>query len=121
MVYLAVLMQSYAFSGKEKDVDFLLLKAKPRARARPCELYDGDGASGWISWRYDIFFEDGMWMTPHGDISAANYKLMMSEEAYGCIIQCFSADENANTVPPLQFGLQWRGPFLPLFGPIQWW
>jgi hypothetical protein len=39
-------MQSYAFSGKEKDVDFLLLKAKPLARAKPCELYDGDEASG---------------------------------------------------------------------------
>jgi hypothetical protein len=80
IVYLAVLMQSYAFSGKEKDVDFLLLKAKSLARAKPCSLCDGDEDSGWISWRYDIFFEDGMWMTPHGDISTENYKLM-SEEA----------------------------------------
>jgi hypothetical protein len=94
IVYLTVLMQSYAFSGKEKDVDFLLLKAKSKARAKPCELYDGDEASGWISWRYDHFFDDGMWMTPHSDMSAENYKLM-SEEAYDCIIQCFSADENA--------------------------
>jgi hypothetical protein len=41
IVYLTVLMQSYAFSGKEKDVDLLLLKAKSRARAKPCDLYDG--------------------------------------------------------------------------------
>jgi hypothetical protein len=27
----------------------------------------------------------------------------------------------AGTVPPLQFRLQRWGPFLPLFGPIQWW
>ena len=87
-------MQSYAFSGKEKDVDFLLLKAKSKARAKPCELYDGDEASGWIAWRYEYFFEDGLWMTPRDDMSAENYKLM-SEEAYDCIIQCFSADENA--------------------------
>jgi hypothetical protein len=94
MTYLAVLMQSYVFSGKEKDVDFLLLKAKSLARAKTCSLYDGDEASGWISWRYDQFFEDGMWMTPHSDVSAANYK-QMSEEVYDCIIQCFAADENA--------------------------
>jgi hypothetical protein len=56
IAYLAVLMQSYAFSGKEKDVDFLLLKAKSLARAKPCSLCDGDEASGWISWRYDNFF-----------------------------------------------------------------
>jgi hypothetical protein len=96
-LYLAVLMQSYAFSGKEKDVDSLLLKAKSLARAKPCPLYDGDEASGRISWRYEYFFEDGLWMTPRGDMSTENYKLM-SEEAYGCIaciIQCFSADENA--------------------------
>jgi hypothetical protein len=33
-------------------------------------------------------------MTPHSDMSAANYK-QMSEEAYDCIIQLFSAGENA--------------------------
>jgi hypothetical protein len=62
IVYLAVLMQpSYVFSGKKEDVDFrLLLKAKSLARAKQCFLYDGDEASGWISWRYDQFFEDGM-------------------------------------------------------------
>jgi hypothetical protein len=32
IVYLAVLMQSYTFSGKEKDVDFLLLKANEYSR-----------------------------------------------------------------------------------------
>jgi hypothetical protein len=94
MIYLAVLMQSHVLSGKERDVDFLLLKAKSLARAKSCSLCDGDEASGWISWRYDQFFEDGMWMTPHGDMSAANYK-QMSEEAYDCIMQCFAADENA--------------------------
>jgi hypothetical protein len=56
IAHLAVLVQSsYVFSGKEKDVDFLLLKAKPLARAKQCSLCDGDGASGWISWRYDQF------------------------------------------------------------------
>jgi hypothetical protein len=31
IVYLAALMQSYDFSGKEEDVDLLLLKAKSLA------------------------------------------------------------------------------------------
>ena len=88
MVYLAVLMQSsYVFSGEEKkDVGFLLLKAKSLARAQHCSLYDGDEASGWISWRCDQFFADGMWMVHHSDMSAANYK-QMSEGAYDCIMQ----------------------------------
>ena len=70
IVYLTVLMQSYAFSGKEKDVDFLLLKAKSLARAKPCSLYDGDEASGWISWRYDIFFEEGEDETRAGSLDS---------------------------------------------------
>jgi hypothetical protein len=56
-------MQSYVLSGKEKDVDFLLLKAKSLARGKYCDLYDGDGNSGWITRRYEQFFEDGMWQS----------------------------------------------------------
>jgi hypothetical protein len=93
-------MQSYVFSGKEEDVDFLLLKAKSLARAKTCSLSDGSEASGWISWRYDQFFEDGMWMTDSIYIVIclrANYKpnRCMSEEAYDCIIHSFSANETA--------------------------
>jgi hypothetical protein len=94
LIYLTVLMQSYVFSGKEKDVDFLLLKAKSLARAKRCLLCDGDENNGWISCRYEQFFEDGMWMVSRSDISADNHR-QMSEGAYDCIVQCFGADENA--------------------------
>jgi hypothetical protein len=93
IIYLAVLMQSHVFSGGRRRMsDPLLLKAKPVARGKHCALYDGDmgmkkaveellGVIGLlITWRYEHFFEDGMWLIRPGDISVDNYK-QMSEGA----------------------------------------
>ena len=82
---------SYVFSGKEEDVDLLLLKAESVARSRWRYLTETDEEGEDISWwEYYEFFNGGLWRERTPICTPANYKAM-SEEAYDCIVSCLGS------------------------------
>ena len=82
---------SYVFSGKDEDLDLLLLKAESLARARWCYLTESDEEGADIyCWKFEEFFNDGLWRERTPICTPANYKAM-SEGAYDCIVPCLGS------------------------------
>jgi hypothetical protein len=104
IAFLWVVQGSYVFSGKNGDVDLLLLKSESLARGRWCYLteVDGDGA-GVYWWEFEMFFYRGMWQEKSGAISDSNWKAV-ANGANGCVVSCLgsasaSAAKNLKGVP----------------------
>jgi hypothetical protein len=84
-----VMQDSYVFSGKEEDLDLLLLKAESEARRRWCYLTELDEEGAAIRWwEFEEFFSGGMWRERTDAISHANWKAMSAEAYYDCIVSC---------------------------------
>jgi hypothetical protein len=78
-------------SGKDEDLDLLLLKAESLARARWCYLTESDeGGADIYWWKFEELFNDGLWRERTERISPANWKAM-SAEAYDCIVSCLGS------------------------------
>jgi hypothetical protein len=90
-LFMLVMQGSYVFSGKEDEMDLLLLKAESLARARWCYLTETDEEGADIYWwKFEEFFNDGLWRERTQICTPANYKAM-SEEAYDCIVSCLGS------------------------------
>jgi hypothetical protein len=77
---------SYVLSGKDEDLDLLLLKAESLARARYCYLTEsGEEGADIYWWKYNEFFNDGLWRERTERISRTKWNAT-SEEAYDCIV-----------------------------------
>jgi hypothetical protein len=91
-LFMLMMQGSYVFSGKEEDLDLLLLKAESVARSRWCYLTETvEEGEDIYWWKYYEFFNGGLWPERTERISVANYKAM-SEEAYDCIVSCIGSD-----------------------------
>jgi hypothetical protein len=72
-------------------LDLLLLKAESFARARWCYLTESDEERAEIYWwKFEEFFNDGLWRERTPICTPANYKAM-SEGAYDCIVSCLGS------------------------------
>ena len=90
-LFMLMMQGSYVFSGKDEDVDLLLLKAESAARSRWCYLTETDEEGENIYWwKFEEFFNNGLWRERTERISVANYKAL-SEEAYDCIVSCLGS------------------------------
>ena len=90
-LFMLMMQGSYVFSGKDEDVDLLLLKAESTARSRWCYLTETDEEGENIYWwKFEEFFNGGLWRERTERISVANYKAL-SEEAYDCIVSCLGS------------------------------
>ena len=77
-LFMLMTQGSYVFSGKDEDVDLLLLKAVSEARRRWCYLTELDEEGRDIYWwKFEEFFnDDGLWHERTERISRANWKAM---------------------------------------------
>jgi hypothetical protein len=90
-LFMLVMQGPYVFSGKDEDLDLLLLKAESLARSRWCYLTELDEEGAEIYWwKYSDFFNEGLWRERTPICTPANYKAM-SEEAYDCIVSCLGS------------------------------
>jgi hypothetical protein len=90
-LFMLMMQGSYVFSGKDEDLDLLLLKAESTARSRWCYLTETDEEGENIYWwKFEEFFNGGLWRERTERISVANYKAL-SEEAYDCIVSCLGS------------------------------
>jgi hypothetical protein len=90
-LFMLMMQGSYVFSGKDEDLDLMLLKAESVARGRYCWLTETDEeGAGIYWWKFVVFFNNGLWRARTERISVANYKAM-SEGAYDCIVSCLGS------------------------------
>ena len=80
-LFMLMMHGSYVFSGKDEDLALLLLKAESLARGRWCYLTESDEEGADIYWwKFEDFFNDGLWRERTERISRANWKAMASGE-----------------------------------------
>jgi hypothetical protein len=90
-LFMSMMQGSYVFSGKDEEMDLVLLKAESVARGRRCYLTETDEEGADIYWwKFEELFDNGLWRERAERISVTNYKAM-SEEAYDCIVSCLGS------------------------------
>ena len=90
-LFMSMMQGSYVFSGKDEEMDLVLLKAESVARGRRCYLTETDEEGADIYWwKFEEFFNNGLWRERTERISVANYEAM-SGEAYDCIVSCLGS------------------------------
>jgi hypothetical protein len=79
-LFMLMMQGSYVFSGKDEDLDLLLLKAESLARSRWYYLTELDEEGAEIYWwKYSDFFNEGLWRERTPICTPANYKAMSEE------------------------------------------